>query len=252
MKNNAEARGAAPNNTWGYGFAKLPVVTTQPTPVPSVTPTATPLTAPTVPPEVLNRISALETLVATLQSLISTLQDKITSLDGRVTALETNASAPTPIPTATLTPTPTTVPGAPTPTPTPPAMGVAGGCVTPITGDGIITASWISACQSTNRPLDPDKPDDGTYYARYYTFDINTPSTVTISMESSEDTFLYLLHGKGKTGSEATRNDDIEYPDNSNSRIEQPLEAGSYTIEAATYNSGIVGRSFTLTVSGIE
>ena len=252
LKNNAEARGATPNNTWGYGFAKLPVVMTQPTPVPSVTPTATPLTAPTVPPEVLNRISALETLVATLQSLISTLQDKITSLDGRVTALETNASAPTPIPTATLTPTPTTVQGAPTPTPTPPAMGVAGRCVTPITGDGIITASWISTCQSTNRPLDPDKPDDGTYYARYYTFDINTPSTVTISMESSEDTFLYLLHGKGKTGSKAARNDDIEYPDNSNSRIEQPLEAGSYTIEAATYNSGIVGSSFTLTVSGIE
>lgn len=197
---------------------------------PRPTPTPTPVT-PQVPQEVLNKISALETLVATLQGLIATLQSTITALDGRVTALESNASVPTPISTATP---------------------VAAPCVTPITGDGVITASWIGTCQSTNRPLDPDKPDNGTYYARYYTFDITTPSSVTISLGSSEDTFLYLLHGKGKAGSVAYFNDDIEYPDNSNSRIEQTLQAGSYTIEAATYKSGVVGSSFTLTLSGTQ
>ena len=279
LKDSAEARGDVPNNTWGYGFAKLPASdAATPTPEPTATsiptpgatpePTATPTPTAVPPqPEVLSRISALETLVATLQGLISTLEGKITALGDRVTTLEANASAPTPIPTATFTPTPTPAPGSPTPTstvapgvttpsPTPPptatATPITVACVTPITGDGTISASWIDTCQSTNRPIDPDKPDDGTYYARYYTFDISAPSTVTISLESSEDTFLYLLKGTGKTGSVAHFNDDFEYPVNSNSRIEQTLQAESYTIEAATYKSGIIGSSFTLTVSGIE
>ena len=167
------------------------------------------------------------------------------SLEGRVAALEADAANPEPTPTPALV-TPTPAPVTPTPIPTPPVMNA---CVTPITGDGVITASWIDTCQSTNRPLDPDKPDDGTYYARYYTFNLSAPSLVTISLESSEDTFLYLLNGKGKTGSVAHFNDDIEVRVNTNSQIEQTLEAGGYTIEAATYDSGIVG-DFTLMVSG--
>lgn len=256
LKANAERRGAVPNNTWGYGFAKLPAIAPEPTVTP--TPEPTPVT-PQVPQEVLNRLSTLETLVATLQSLISTLESKITALDSRVAALETNASVPTPIPTATLTPTPTTMPGVPTPIPTPiptatpvlTATPIADACVTPITGDGVSTASWISNCQSTNRPLDP-AADGGTYYARYYTFELSAASSVSITLESSEDTFLYLLNDKGKTGSVAHFNDDIDYPNNSNSRIEETLQAGSYTIEAATYHSGVVGSSFTLTLIGIE
>ena len=156
LKSNAEARGAVPNNTWGYGFAKLPASdvaaptpeptsTAEPTPIPTagtkpeptVMPTEVPTTVPIdtpvptpipsatpeptpvvpqVPEEVLTRIGALETLVATLQGLITTLQSTIAALDVRVAALETSASAPTPIPTTP--PTPTTVPSAPTPTPT--------------------------------------------------------------------------------------------------------------------------------------
>ena len=254
LKNNALPRGSVPNNIWGYGFAKLPAVASQPTPVPTPTPTATPIT-PTVPDDVLNRLSALETLVATLQGLI-------TALDSRIAALEADASIPEPTPTSTPiapTPTPTPAPGEPpaptpistvTPEPTATATPIADACVTPITEDGEITASWDSACPSTNRPLDQDKPDDGNYYARYYTFNLSAPALVTISLTSSEDTFLYLLEGVGRTGAVAHSNDDIAL-NNYNSQIEQTLQAGSYTIEAATYASGVTG-SFTLTVSGIK
>ena len=50
LKSNAEARGAVPNNDWGYGFAKLPAPTDgetppEPTPVtPEPTPSGTPIT----------------------------------------------------------------------------------------------------------------------------------------------------------------------------------------------------------------
>ena len=50
LKSNAEARGAVPNNDWGYGFAKLPSPTDsetppEPTPVtPEPTPSGTPVT----------------------------------------------------------------------------------------------------------------------------------------------------------------------------------------------------------------
>ena len=47
LKNNAEARGSVPNNTWGYGFAQLPGnVPSIPTPTPSPSPTPTPSPTP--------------------------------------------------------------------------------------------------------------------------------------------------------------------------------------------------------------
>ena len=64
LKNHAEARGSVPNNTWGYGFAKLvasdaatptpePTVTPEPTPEPTATPEPTPTLAPTQEPYLL-------------------------------------------------------------------------------------------------------------------------------------------------------------------------------------------------------
>ena len=97
-----------PTSTPVIASTLTPTVVPTGTTVPTHTPTATPI-PPTVPDDVLNRLSALETLVATLQRLISALESKI--LDGRVASLEADASRPAP--------TPTFAPVAPTPTPTP-------------------------------------------------------------------------------------------------------------------------------------
>ena len=316
LKNNAQARGAKPNNTWGHGFARLPapvaatatpaptstptpaptaVPTVPPTPLPTATATPAPTTMPTVQPtveptpgptetptpvstaeptatatpapthtpipvptataepavpeEVLNRLSALETIVETLKGMIA-------ALESRIAILEVDASTPEPSPTPmpTITPTPTPAPGVtpeptvePSPTPTP----VADVCLTTITSDGEVSGSWDGACASTNRPLDEDEPDDGDYNARYYTFTLSERSDVTITLTSADaDTFLYLLGGVGRDGRVAHFNDDIE-SGNTNSEISQTLEAGDYTVEATTYGSGITG-DFTLIVSGVQ
>ena len=251
LKNNAEARGAVPNNTWGYGFANLPASdAVAPTPVPTATPVS-----PTVPPEVLNRISALETLVETLRGLISTLEgsisalnDSVSALTGRVAALESGASIPTPVPT------PTTVPGE-TPVPTPTQTPVADACLTGIASDGAVNGSWTSAC-TTDRNLITANARIGTRNAGYYTFALSQQSEVTMTLESSEDTYLFLLSGHGRDGEKVAENDDIDTPGrNYNSRIVETLAAGEYTILATTYDlasqPGGVG-DFTLTVSGIR
>ena len=139
---------------------------------------------------------------------------------------------------ATVTPTP------PNPTPTqPPAVDE---CVEPIGADNTAIGAWTSDCLSTKRPLDADKPKTGDYYARYYTFSLSTPSDVTIDLNSSSDPYLYLLSGSGKNGVVLSGHDDIDpIAGNYNSRIEETLRAGDYTIEATTFAPAVTG-SFTL------
>jgi hypothetical protein len=72
---------------------------------------------------------------------------------------------------------------------------------------------------------------------------------VTITLESDTDPYLYLRSGEAKAGAFLHENDDI-VPANTNSRIQETLAAGTYTIEATTWGSGVTG-SFTLTVSGL-
>ena len=87
-------------------------------------------------------------------------------------------------------------------------------------------------------------------YARYYGFTLEQGSQVTIDLESSEDTYLYLRSGDARTGSVLHENDDVA-SGNTDSQISETLTAGSYTIEATTYNPGEAG-SFTLTISGLD
>ena len=103
---------------------------------------------------------------------------------------------------------------------------------------GGVPGQWTGDCASTNQP--------GSY-ARYYTFTLDAASDVTITLESSVDTFLYLLEGAGTGGTVVARNDDVE-TGNTNSEVSKFLSAGTYTIEATTYREGITGE-FTLTVT---
>ena len=239
------------------------------TPAPGTpTPTATPI-PPAVPDDVLNRLSAIETLLATLQNLLSALESKITALDGRIAALEADASRPTPTP-APVIPTPTPVPGVPTPTPVVPTPDEP--CIYEFTNSGSRDGSWNEDCESvtSHRMLIDSGRGEGPHYALYYTFTLTAPANVTVTLDSDDqDTFLYLLSGKGANVGEIGTLDARHFNDDHGSRqdtdacasdgsleqydscITKSLAAGDYTLEATTYNSRVTG-SFTLTVSGIR
>ena len=112
-------------------------------------------------------------------------------------------------------------------------------CVVALSGDGSVTGQWAAGCGSSAR---------AGRYARFYAFSLDSPSRVTIDLESTADTYLYLRRGAAqKSGAAVAFNDDYN---GYNSRISRQLAAGDYTIEATTYRASTAG-SFTLTVAGI-
>ena len=130
--------------------------------------------------------------------------------------------------------------GTDTPGPTPPTP--TDSCVTPLgtlMGTVTQTGTWAGDCESTNR--------EGRY-ARFYTFTLAQETAVTIDLASETDTYLFLLAGAGKDGTVEEENDDIE-SGNTNSQVVDTLAAGTYTIEATTYNADATG-DYTLTITG--
>ena len=118
-------------------------------------------------------------------------------------------------------------------------------CVTPLaTSTGVTTqaGTWADDCEATNRI--------GTY-ARYYTFTLEQDTEVRIDLTSIHDPYLFLLRGAGRNGTLVAQNDDITATVDLDSRISITLEAGTYTIEATTYNTWDTG-DFTLTIVGPE
>ena len=245
--------------------APIPPAPTPPT-LPTATPTsvsgatASPTSQPTHTPsptatsesggdaDVPNRLSALEALVAALKAMIA-------ALDGRMAALEASSSASTPTATRTATSTSVANVAAPTPTATfaagiaPTATPTPDACIRNIAGIGWITGSWSSACTSARKPIDANAPA-GTRYARFYAFTLDAPADVTVTLTSQtvNNTYLYLLSDIGRNGVALHENDDVDSENgNYGSRIAARLPAGSYTIEATAYNLNTPG-SFTLTV----
>ncbi|MCY4579238.1 MAG: leucine-rich repeat domain-containing protein [Chloroflexi bacterium] len=240
-----------------------PHPTATPPPIATPTPTATPI-PPTVPDDVLNRLGVIESLLATLQGLIS-------ALESRIAALETDASSPTPTPVPVV-PTPTPMQGEPTHTPVVPTPTPNDRCIDEVTNSASNDGSWDADCESvTSRHMLIDSGrGNGPHYALYYTFTLTAPANVTVTLDSDDqDTFLYLLEGKGTNVAEIGALDMRHYNDDHgnhqdtdacandgtleeyDSCITKSLAAGDYTLEATTYNSRATG-SFTLTVSGIR
>ena len=232
--------------------------TTTATPTPTLTPTTTPV-VPQVPEEVLNRISKLETLVATLQGLIATLQSTITALDSRVTALEEDASRPTPIPT----PTSTAEPGTPTPTPSatpepadPCRIDIPASASLPVT----LSGSWTQECVY---PLSRERLEEltsiqvaaGDRYYQYTDFEVTDAGNGawTATLEStSQDTVLFLWKWDEDNEQRVfvAANDDIVSRTNTNSRVSwTPTEGTVYYLDMTTYDAEKLG-DFTLTIAG--
>ena len=121
-------------------------------------------------------------------------------------------------------------------------------CFEGIGGSVNIVREWDAACLSANRPRD-EAPGD--YYARFFTFALAEPASVSIALSSEVDTYLYLMRGAGRDGAVVARNDDVaDYTDLNSAIRDEALGAGEYTIEATSYYVEQAG-NFRLAVSGL-
>ena len=111
--------------------------------------------------------------------------------------------------------------------------------------DGTSSGTWATDCESEVT---------GRGYARYYGITVEQESQVTIDLESSEDTYLYLRRGDARSGTVLHENDDVA-SGNTDSQDQRDVDggeltAGSYTIEATTYTGRWdMAGSFTLTTA---
>ena len=98
------------------------------------------------------------------------------------------------------------------------------------TATAVVIGKWTNDCPSTHSP---------GHYARFYTFTLDTPSQVTVSLVSPHNTFLYLLDGADENG--AVHKQDDDGGRGHNSRITHRFYPGDYTIEATTYDPATAG-----------
>ena len=137
----------------------------------------------------------------------------------------------------------------PSPTPSATPVMLFDSCIEAISGNVNIVRTWDDECLSGNRPA--SGAGQGDYYARFITFTLEEPASVTISLTSEVDTYMYLMKGEGRDGQIETENDDIVRYQDLNSGVEDySLQAGTYTIEATTFEAE-KSAAFRLTVSGL-
>ncbi len=114
-------------------------------------------------------------------------------------------------------------------------------CAEELPVDGAVSGEWAAGCES-------EVAERG--YARYYSFTLAAESEVTVTLESTIYTCLYLRRGEERSGRALHENDDHQ-GSTVRSQIQATLQPGGYTIEATTYTPGQTG-GFTLTVTGLE
>ena len=124
------------------------------------------------------------------------------------------------------------------------AGGGGGGCALDDLGALSGTATRVG-----NLGDDCESPSYSGRLARYYSFTLGQAGPVEIDLVSSAfDTFLALREGTDVAGGLVATDDDGGQ--GTNSRIDTTLSAGTYTIEATSYATGVTG-AFTLTVTGV-
>jgi len=110
-------------------------------------------------------------------------------------------------------------------------------CLSSIPFNTVVTDSWEANCPSEHR---------ADRYAKYYTFTLSSSQEVTIDLQSSTDTYLFLLSGSNQTGTILEQDDDSGT--NRNSRIVRTLSPGTYTAEVTTFAPLATGE-FTISVN---
>jgi hypothetical protein len=104
-----------------------------------------------------------------------------------------------------------------------------------VTRSGTIARN--AACTSAPHPADPRGA--GTHYAQRYTFSLDSPGWVTVSLDATStstsrlDTYVVLRKGHGDTGTYLDSDDDTG-PSTDSLLADVFLQPGNYTIEATT------------------
>ena len=273
LKNNAEPRGAVPNNTWGYGLAQLPAahvggcghnLTGDGTTGGQWSPQCQSLAFSRGFAQYYSFTLAEDAQVTIeLNSSVDPYLflregdarsgDSLYENDDIAAGADLNSRLTAPLRAGAYTIEATTYAPRETGDFTLTIFGLGGGddgetgatpdgCGQTVSVDGTTMGAWAPDCHSS-------VPERG--YARYYAFTLDQVSVVTIDLESRVDTYLYLRNGTARTGATISSNDDVTPGSNNNSHIRETLSAGAYTIEATTYAENLTG-TFTLTISGLS
>ena len=122
-------------------------------------------------------------------------------------------------------------------------------CTEALPANGKVTDQWTPKCPAVHRSTS----GYASYHGRFYTFELNQSARVTIDLTSEDVDPILLLYNTNDVSrtNDLYENDDIDRDSgNRNSRIEELLPAGKYTIEAATSRYDKTGR-FQLSVAGL-
>ena len=176
--------------------------------------------------------------------IISTLQPNSYTIEATTYAAGTTGSftlTVTVVPASdTTTPEP---PDPPTPDPTPgdPTSPIPAGCTLQNFSGTSVDDSWTSDCVSSNRT------ENGTHYAKFFSFSVSRSATYDLTLESRTDTYLILLDDGNIIDEDDDDDDGVFDLRARSSGIRIPLVPGNYIVEATTY-AGTATGDFTLTI----
>ena len=176
--------------------------------------------------------------------IISTLQPNSYTIEATTYAAGTTGSftlTVTVVPASdTTTPEP---PDPPTPDPTPgdPTSPIPAGCTLQNFSGTSVDDSWTSDCVSSNRT------ENGTHYAKFFSFSVSRSATYDLTLESRTDTYLILLDDGNIIAEDDDDDDGVFDLRARSSGIRIPLVPGNYIVEATTY-AGTATGDFTLTI----